>query len=268
MSEKKKIDYPPYLAICGAAGSGNTFLLECLCNHPNTYGIDEDGFGALLKRLLESEKKLARCPHAVSAFKNFVDECRGARDTLIFKTPSNIKHLSSLKNHLPGLRVIVTLREPYSAISSGLRRHTKLTVKQVIDAWIIDLERVESCKEEIVCFEDFIRDPTTTLHRLNDTIMPISDQVMRFAMQNRRQSKLDSTGSLQGLEPSVKQTIESAIKQERLIERYVACRSRCYDDAIDPADNLSSSTSSLAKFRETRFRAKKILQKWIRRLRH
>jgi hypothetical protein len=255
------ITSPNFLAICGAAGTGNTFLLECLTADPNTYGIDEDGFGSLLHRLITSESKLARCPHSISAFQGFLNACRGDAKTLIFKTPANLKYLDILSRHLDHMVAVTTLREPFAAISSGMRRHHRLTLPQVMESYKNDLQRIEGQHAYVVCFEDLVMTPTATLQRFANAVMPLHDSVFCFAERNTRRSNLVDNRWQQGLDAETCEHIQSYVSQHGLVELYNSCRGVAATETqvaniVKPSLTLSASEAirRMAKGANTRWR--------------
>ncbi|HEX4936530.1 MAG TPA: sulfotransferase, partial [Gemmatimonadaceae bacterium] len=134
------MERPPFVFVVGAAGSGTTFMFRCLTQDPDTYGINEDALGPLLAQLQRSEEEFGRCPHSTAAFRDFLHALRADRPTLVLKTPSNLRCVDALRRVLPGARFVCLVREPHSAVASGLERHRQ-PVADVAALWQRDMER-------------------------------------------------------------------------------------------------------------------------------
>lgn len=175
-------DSVDFVFICGAVGSGNTFLFETLANNRSTYAVNEDGLGALLNRLNASEREFGFCPHSVEAFVNFAYALKSDRDVLILKTPSNLAHMEQLAKALPRSRFIITIREPHASVVSGTRRHGR-GLEFAAQEWEKDakraIERIDAAI--VVSYENLMADPRATLQPINDHVVPLDKSVFAYA---------------------------------------------------------------------------------------
>lgn len=183
-----------FLFVCGPVGCGNTFLFRCLTEDPRTYGIAEGDLGGLLQRLLDSSSTANRCPHAVEAFARFMHDLAGDRESLIDKTPSNVRHQEALRRHLPGSRFLFTVREPRAAIASALRgRSIVKEVEHVARLWRSDCDLIAAGTPQdlTVIYEDFIAQPAAVFDRIQEGTMPVASEVYRFAERMARTDRAD-----------------------------------------------------------------------------
>lgn len=184
----KEPSFPPdFVWICGAVGSGNTFLFRCLTQDPEVYGINEDALGNTLERFIRSEIDMETCPHSVEAYVDFMHRLRKDRNTLILKTPSNIRFHRAISTHLPDSKFITTIREPHAAIVSGLSRH-RTGVERVAGIWLKDTLLIREIAFEtlLVNYDDLITTPEAILERVNTELLPISSAVFRYAKKHAR----------------------------------------------------------------------------------
>ncbi len=186
-SGKKSIAPPEFVWICGAVGSGNTFLFRCLTKDPNVYGINEDALGNTLDRFVQSGIDMGTCPHGLESYVDFMHGLRRDRRTLILKTPSNIHFHRKIRKYLPGSRFIVTLREPHAAIASGLSRH-RADVEKVAEIWLKDtrLAREIADAKHVVNFDELVTSPESVFKTLNNHILPIDSGVLQYARKHAR----------------------------------------------------------------------------------
>lgn len=175
---------PSFVFVCGAVGSGNTFMFRCLSQDQNVYGVNEVDLGRLLDRLIRSEKLGSKCPHSLDAYVKFMLALKGNRRTLLEKNPANIRYKATLKKYLPNSRFIAMLREPHAAIVSGLDgRSIVSTPESVARLWLSDFELVvQPDTDAIVVFYDhFVTNPAPILAAIAERIMPVSSDVYTFA---------------------------------------------------------------------------------------
>jgi hypothetical protein len=221
-SDRTMLARPQFLFIFGAAGSGNTFMFNCLAQDPGVYGINEDAFGATLERLLQSEREMGKCPHSVSAFVAFLRALRRDRPTLVLKTPSNLRRVELLRKHLPQPRFICMVREPHAAIASGLERHN-LPVREVADLWrrdaqqALELPREEAC---IVSFEALARDPAAALLEVSRRVFPLSPEATTYALRVNRPERADAAWWQGKVPAQVQAEIRDCVTRLRLTEMY------------------------------------------------
>jgi hypothetical protein len=174
---------PPFLFVVGAPGSGNTLMFLSLVRDPHVYGVNEDAFGSTLGRLLRNDRAMGTCPHGVSRFVDFMNALRHDRATLVLKTPSNVRELPALREHLPGSRFICMIREPHAAVASGLPRHRQ-SAASVAHLWKVDMERVlDSVRDDvlIVPFEALVAGPGRVFEVIAERVGPLSPEVGRYA---------------------------------------------------------------------------------------
>ena len=175
---------PRFVFVCGAVGSGNTLLFDCLTRDSRTYGINEDALGSTLHRFIRSESDFGRCPHCLDAYLHFLDALRRDRDTLVLKTPSNLRHKSILERHIPDARFLITVREPHAAIASGTFRHdASKSVREIGEIWLRDYSlALKSLGDAmIVPFEHMVTTPETVLKMISSRIMPVAPSVFEYA---------------------------------------------------------------------------------------
>lgn len=181
-------DHPHYLFVFGAVGSGNTFMYSCLTASPNTYGVNEDALGSTLERIIQNDSETGRCPHGLESFKQFLSSLRRDRNTLVLKTPSNLRRLSMLRQHLGAARFVYMIREPHGAIVSGLKRHA-MDIAGVASHWENDARAYLDGKGidmVAVTYEDLVRSPTEVFAKLNHSTMPIHEDVLTYAARMNR----------------------------------------------------------------------------------
>lgn len=189
-----RAEYPDFLFVCGAVGSGNTFLFRSLTEDPQVYGLNEGDIGGFLKRLVESEQGIARCPHAPGEFLRFLHALRADRRTLIEKSPSNIRHKALIQAHLPDARFVYMLRAPRAAIVSGLSgRAVRADVEHVARLWRDDTERMLERDEasRVMVYERFLAAPAQALEDMTRGFMPLDAAVVRFATRMARGERAD-----------------------------------------------------------------------------
>ncbi len=189
-----RAEYPHFLFVCGAVGSGNTFLFRCLTEDPQVYGLNEGDIGGFLKRLVESEQGIARCPHAPGEFLRFLHALRADRRTLVEKSPSNIRHKALIQAHLPDARFVYTLRAPRAAIVSGLSgRAVRADVEHVARLWRDDTERMleRDDASRVMVYEKFLAAPVQALEDMTRGFMPLDATVVRFATRMARGERAD-----------------------------------------------------------------------------
>lgn len=183
-----------FIFICGPVGSGNSFLFRCLTEGTDNYGIDEGDLGGILRRLTEPKRNNVRCPHAREAFMEFMHSLAGDRPTLIEKSPSNIRHQSLLRETLGDVHFLFTVREPRAALVSALAgRSLVKDVEHVARLWRSDCELIAAAGSEdtIVIYDEFVRSPAPTLDRIAANVLPLGDNIYRFADRMTRPDRSD-----------------------------------------------------------------------------
>lgn len=180
----EKTNSVDFIFICGAVGSGNTFLFETLANNRSTYAVNEDGLGTLLNRLNASEQEFGFCSHSVDAFVHFAYRLKADRDVLILKTPSNLAHMNELTHALPNSQFILTIREPHASLVSGTRRHGR-GLEFAAHEWEKDAKRAIDKLDAaiVVSYEQLMADPKASLQPINDHAMPLEKSVFAYASQ-------------------------------------------------------------------------------------
>lgn len=189
---KETFSPPDFVWICGAVGSGNTFLFRCLTQAPDVYGINEDALGNTLDRFIQSGIDMGTCPHGVEAYVDFMYGLRKEKKTLILKTPSNIHFHRIIRKHLPGSKFITTIREPHAAIVSGLSRH-RANVERVAGIWLKDSLLIREIGEGtlLVNYDELITSPETILEKMNTEFLQVSSAVFRYAKKHARPGLAD-----------------------------------------------------------------------------
>ena len=159
-------------------------MFSCLTQDPRVFGVNEDAFGSTLHRLVTSEQEMGKCPHSLDAFKRFMVALRGNRETLILKTPSNIRHIKLIQRHFPSSRFILMVREPHAAIASGVARHQQGTpIDDNARLWQesyqlhTELEHISL----IVNYEHLVNQPLEAIQAASQAIRPFSDEVTAYA---------------------------------------------------------------------------------------
>lgn len=183
-----------FIFICGPVGSGNSFLFRCLTEDESNYGIDEGDLGGILRRLTEPKRNQVRCPHAREAFVRLMDSLAADRSTFIEKSPSNIRHQQFLRETLGNVHFLFTVREPHAALVSALSGRTLVKdVEHVARLWRSDCELITAKHggDVTVIYDDFVRDPAPTLNRISENVLPLGDNVYRFANRMTRPDRSD-----------------------------------------------------------------------------
>lgn len=210
-----------FIFVCGAVGSGNTFLFECLANNQNLYGINEDGLGGLLTRLQQSERNYGFCPHSLEAFANFAYALKGERETLLLKTPSNLSHMDKLVDTLPNSSFIVTMRDPHASILSGTRRHQR-GIDFAAKEWEKDAKQALDSlgRVTIVSYEHLMQEPQTCLQAVNDHIMPLDNAVFSYASKAADPYRATGEWWRRNLSNAEIEDIESVVADRELVNLY------------------------------------------------
>ena len=221
----KDSDLPEFVFVCGAVGSGNTLMFQCLIHDKNVYGINEDALGSTLERLLSSQKDMNACPHSVAAFTRFLHDLRGDRRTLILKTPSNIRRHEILIKHLPKSHFILMVREPHAAIVSGITRHgNDKRIADIGEIWRRDTEIVlklsTSGRSSCATYEKLASNPSQVLDQIADQVMPLSPDVYQYAERMAAPERAQANRWKSKVHGSIQQEIEETVKSLSLTELY------------------------------------------------
>lgn len=217
---------PDFVFVCGAVGSGNSFMFSCLTQDKNIYGIDEDGLGPTLHNLIRSESVAGKCPHSTRSFTEFMYSLRGDRQTLVLKTPSNIRYQAEILKFLPSSHFILMIREPHAAMVSGLERH-KRKVEVTAQIWLSDNQLITQLTSDsmVVTFDDFVLDPVSTLSGISNRLMPLSPEVFKYADRIKRPEHADPKRWHTKVDERTRGEIEDWVDKLHLDEFYDTIRS-------------------------------------------
>ena len=248
---------PRFVFICGAVGSGNTLMFDCLTRDPHTYGINEDALGATLERFCQSEKDFGRCPHAIDTFLDFLAALRNDRRTLVLKTPSNLRRRSLIRKHIPDVSFVMMVREPHAAIVSGLARHHEATVEETARIWLRDYEQYAQPDEWsiVVTFESLVCQPRETLDALRKKLMPLDDKVLAYAEQIASPQRASSAWWQSKVDAETVDRISQAVGELRLGEKY---RHLSDQSIVPPNESLQPAPTRIGPVR----RATDKLREW------
>jgi len=223
VDQEKQRSIPEFVFICGAVGSGNTFMFNCLAQDENVYGVNEDAFGSTLHRLIESERTMGKCPHSIQTFQGFLQVLRRDRRTLILRTPSNLRHVALLREHLPGPRFIVMIREPHAAIVSGMARHAPGTsIEKIARIWLADFQYFAEldCDSIVVTFEELVGNPMAALERVSSRVLPLSEAVFAYARRMHDPQRADGERWKTKVDEEVRRQIEHWVELLELEKVY------------------------------------------------
>jgi len=213
---------PEFIYVCGAVGSGNSFMYSSLVKDKNIYGINEDAFGTTLKNLLNDEN-ISTCPHSVNEFINFMYKLRKDRMMLLLKTPSNIRYMKLIREYMPNSRFILMIREPHGAIVSGIKRHGKnYSIEEIARIWLKDCEYHYPLEQDsiVITFEQLIIYPEDTLKLVSEKIVPIGPEVYKYASRVNRPERMGSDWWRSKISKDVQKEVEHWVKALDLNEKY------------------------------------------------
>ena len=253
---------PEFVFICGAVGSGNTFMFNCLTQDENVYGVNEDAFGSTLHRLMESERTMGKCPHSIDAFLDFLQALRRDRRTLVLKNPSNLRHVKVLRKYLPGSRFILVIRQPHAAIVSGMARHAAGTsIEETARTWLRDSRFIAESGGDctVVTFEELARDPEAVMHRISEQIMPLSESVFAYARRMHDPQRADGDRWKTKVDKETQQQIEhwaELLELERIYHTITRAAEQERGEAVkyEAAHGISPFWRPLAEVRRQFFR--------------
>ena len=217
---------PEFVFICGAVGSGNSFMFGSLTFDENVYGINEDALGVILGNFLRPENART-CPHAIDEFVGFMSRLRRDRRTLLLKTPSNVRHLEQIREYLPRSRFILMIRDPHGAIVSGISRHgAKYTVEDIARIWLSDCQQIEHSPSDsvVITFRQLVSDPRATLTRVSETVMPVSDEAFAYACRVNRPERAGTDWWKSRVTDEQRIEVEHWVEQLGLLDVYDATR--------------------------------------------
>jgi hypothetical protein len=212
-----------FLFICGAVGSGNTFMFDCLRQDPNLYSIQEAALGLTLSKLRFSNDVLfGHCPHSETAFVDFMQALRGDRKTLILKTPSNIRHAKIIKETLPQTKFLISIREPHAALASGISRGRE-DLGMLAEIWRSDYEYLSDLDQTdfmVVDFGQFVTCPLKTFDAINDEIIPISAESKTYALEHALPERADENWWRRDIGKDLQSQIASQVREYGLTKIY------------------------------------------------
>lgn len=216
---------PEFVFVCGAVGSGNTFMFGSLTKDPNVFGINEDGLGTTLQNFLRPENA-STCPHAITEYTAFMHRLRKDRRTLILKTPANIRFATSIHEHLPGSRFIVMIREPHAAIVSGISRHgERYSIEDIARIWLSDYEHLAEAGHDavVITFDELVSDPRAALSRVAE-FLPLDTEVFTYATRVNRPDRSTSEWWRSKIDESVQREVERWVDELGLADIYRAAQ--------------------------------------------
>jgi hypothetical protein len=227
--------------ICGAVGSGNSFLYEIITEDPNVYGLNEDAFGGTLNRLVVSENETGKCPHAIKAFKYFIKELQADREHLVLKTPANLLHIDLILEHFPEAKFICTLREPYAAIVSGLVRHGK-SVDIVAKAWRDDALRIKNSPNNypVIPFELLTSNPSQVIDELNESTLPLGERSHKYSAVKLKVDRQDPKRWEKKVDAETRDTIYRVVKELDLLSLHEELKG---SSKLRVAENMETSNN-------------------------
>jgi len=189
---------------------------------------------------LQSEHEIGKCPHSLRVFLEFLFALRKDRRTLVLKTPSNLRRIDLLRQHIPNSRFIYMLREPHAAIVSGLSRH-KQSVEEVATIWQNDCQLLLNHRGDdltVVAYEQLAREPATVIARLSETVLPLSEDVVTYATRMNRPERSGDEWWRAKVTSDVQQEIEQSVKRLGLVELH---RQAATEGRATPSDTLKST---------------------------
>jgi hypothetical protein len=218
---------PEFVFVCGAVGSGNTFMFSSLTADPHTYGLNEDGLGRTLENLLRPENG-PTCPHAVDRYVEFMHGLRHDRRTLVLKTPANIRVATDLRRFLPSSLFIVMIREPHAAVVSGISRHgDRYSIEDIARIWRSDYEHLPEVGGNglVITFDELASDPVAALSRVAE-IMPLAPEVFTYATRVNRPDRSATDRWKSKVDETARREVERWVAELGLTEIYRAAQSR------------------------------------------
>ena len=195
-------------------------MFNCLTQDSDVYGINEDALGSLLFRLLNSPDK---GPHYIEAYLNFMYALRSDRQTLVLKTPSNIRHAIEIKRYLPTSKFIVMIREPHAAVVSGMSRHSA-GVKKVARIWLSDYQYLKNLTKEsvVINYEKFILQTSEILQEIDAKILPLPPSVFECAAKFRIQENAEANRWRNLVDTKIEKEVEHWVAELHLEQTYRA----------------------------------------------
>ncbi|WP_372716864.1 sulfotransferase [Novipirellula sp.] len=237
---------PQNIFVCGAVGSGNTFMFNCLTQDKDSYGINEDALGTTLHRLVESEREMGKCPHSVEAFSQFLTMLRADRQTLVLKTPSNLRHAALISRLFPSTVFVKMVREPHAAITSGIARHdSNASIEENARRWLRDCDEIRNSSENslVVAFEDLVRDPERVIKRVSESVKPLSDAVFTYAKRMHHPERADAERWKLKIDSAKQQQVEHWVAELKLKDAYNSVLSNSIDGKMDLSCRSAAASS-------------------------
>ncbi len=224
-TDARRSPIPEFVFVCGAVGSGNTFMFGSLTKDEHVYGINEDGLGTTMRNFLRPENA-STCPHAIDEFVAFVHRLRHDRRTLILKTPSNIRFATNIREYLPNSRFIVMIREPHAAVVSGISRHgERYSIEDIARIWLSDYEHLAEAGDDsvVITFDELVSDPTAALSRVAE-FLPLGPEVFTYATRVNRPDRSTSEWWKSKIDEPVQHEVERWVAKLGLAEIYRAAQ--------------------------------------------
>lgn len=253
--------------ICGAVGSGNSFLYEIITEDQSVYGVNEDAMGGTLNRLVISEKETGKCPHSIKAFKNFLRELQGDREHLLLKTPANLLHVDLILEHFPETKFLCTLREPYAAIVSGLARHRQ-SVEVVAKAWQDDAKRIANMPKNavIIPFELLTSSPATVIEQVSQSTIPLGEKSVKYAAVKLKVDRQDPKRWEKKVDEETKNKIYQVVEELGLLSLHQELKERAELKVDDNLLTASNSSSVWSRLRHPVTLVRVVIEKIVRKL--
>ncbi|EMI15306.1 tyrosylprotein sulfotransferase 2 [Rhodopirellula maiorica SM1] len=223
-------------------------MFNCLTQDNDSYGVNEDALGTTLHRLVESEREMGKCPHSVEAFGQFLSLLRGDRQTLVLKTPSNLRHAALISRLFPSTIFIKMVREPHAAITSGIARHdSNASIEENARRWLRDCDEIGNSSENslVVAFEDLVQDPERVMKRISESVKPLSDAVFTYAKRMHHPERADSGRWKSKLDSAKQQQVEHWVAELKLKDAYESVLSNSIDGKMElPRRTVSAASTS------------------------
>lgn len=224
---------PEFVFVCGAVGSGNTFMFGSLTKDKHVYGINEDGLGHTMQNFLRPENA-STCPHALDELVALMHRLRHDRRTLILKTPSNIRFATDIRKYFPSSRFIVMIREPHAAVVSGISRHgERYSIEDIARIWLSDYEHLDKTGDDsvVITFDELVSDPSGALSRVGE-FLPLGDEVFTYANRVNRPDRSTAEWWKSKVDESMQREVERWVAELGLAEIYQAAQGNAGENKL------------------------------------